>query len=65
MTRPLKSMLSALLISIILKLKIVPINEAYFLHYTGITNNWKSRYWNKKDETLLSDKLIKLNILET
>jgi hypothetical protein len=51
-------------ISEILKLKIVPVKEAYFLHYTGITNNWKSRYWNKKEETLLSDKHIKFNIPE-
>jgi hypothetical protein len=51
-------------ISMILKLKIVPINEAYFLHYTGITNNWKSRYWNRKEETALSDKHIKFNISE-
>jgi hypothetical protein len=51
-------------ISIILKLKIVPVNEAYFLHYTGITNNWKSRYWNRKEETALLDKHIKFNITE-
>ena len=48
-------------ISIILKLKIAPINEAYFLHYTGITNNWKSKYWNRKEETVLSGRHIKFD----
>jgi hypothetical protein len=50
------------IISKILKLKVVPIKEGYFLHYTGITNNWKSKYWNRKVETIKSDGLISLDI---
>jgi len=52
------------LISAILRLKIVPVSEAHFFHYTGITNNWKARYWNRMEETVLSDSLIKFDVLE-
>ncbi|RPH51047.1 MAG: hypothetical protein EHM85_08225 [Desulfobacteraceae bacterium] len=51
--------------SMILKMKIVPINEAYYLHYTGISTNWKSIYWNRKEDTSLTDKHVLFNIFKT
>lgn len=50
------------LMSMILRLKVVPFDEGYFLHYTGITNNWKLKYWDRKEETTLSDEHIRFNI---
>jgi hypothetical protein len=46
----------------VLKIKIVPINEAYLLHYNGITTNWKSKYWDRKEETTQSGKLVRFDI---
>jgi hypothetical protein len=48
--------------SLILRRKFVPICDGYFLHYTGITNNWKSIYWDRKKETILTDKHIRFEI---
>jgi hypothetical protein len=48
----------------ILKMKIVPINEAYYLHYTGISTNWKSIYWNRKEETSRTDKHVRFDIFK-
>lgn len=50
------------LMSMLLRIKVVPIHEAYFLHYTGITNNWKAKYWNRKEEISQSDGLVRLDI---
>ena len=50
------------LMSFVLRRKLVPINEGHFLHYTGITNNWKSIYWDRKKEIILSDKHIRFEI---
>lgn len=53
------------LISKILRVKIVPITEAHFFHYTGITNNWKARYWDRMEESVLSDRHIRFNLHES
>jgi len=50
------------LMAAILKLKIANVNEAYFLHFIGITTNWKSIYWDRRKETIPSDNHIRFKI---